>query len=183
MNATKMPRESSRRLRYVSAMDRCIPPSWPPLYKYLPKEFARSLVERGEVQINTLEACRRTEDAERGDPGEGMRITAALHQSFKEGDSVDPFIEQFVGKQMGKGTRFIDCNFSAREIFENLFVYCVSLLFDRRLMHQFPGYDACVRILDPVRFFHDLAHALGARIDEDDWIAADCLYVGRKARL
>ena len=46
------------------------------LFKYLRPEHAQSLLCRGDVRVGTLFEFREIEDAERGDPGEGMLRTA-----------------------------------------------------------------------------------------------------------
>ena len=151
-----------------------------PLYKYLPELHARSLVDKGEVLVTTLEKCRQAEmGRERTDPDEGTRLTIAPRQTFSwEGKgSADPFFDRFIGGT-GKGIRFIDSTFRLREVSEDLFIYCTTSRFDRALMEEF-GCDACVRIDNSWEFLRAVTDALGARVQRP-WRWGPCVYRTRE---
>jgi len=110
-----------------------------PLYKYLPSEFVKGFLTKGEVLFRTLSYFRRVEHRARGDAAEGVHI-----------DDPDNPVKL---ENLTTGITHIgDYRFLNSVDQENVYAFCCSQSYDQNLMAEF-SCNACVVITDPEVFF------------------------------
>jgi hypothetical protein len=134
-----------------------------PLYRYMHHDHARNLVELGEIQLTTVEACRRHEHGNpRKDIEEGIRSRIGLTPSHAVTiDQLPPFFHEFV---RGSGT-ITNSIFEQVQTARDAYLLCFSRVFTESLFQRF-RVDACVRIDDPESFIQTLTEGLQAHIEE-----------------
>ena len=132
----------------------------PPLYRFMTRVHARSLVREGKIRLGTLHDFRRIEEYgdERGDAGEG---TVVLHTSedFELGDGSpeDTFVRGTVFTEQSKGASFQNIRFRA-SIDANFYVCCFCNKLDPNAMHDFG--PVAIKILQPEKFVKEIAREL-----------------------
>lgn len=123
------------------------------VYRFFNKESEADALAAGNVWISTLQACRRYENAERGDRAEGTTVYATGRIA---GDTSDPelaLVAKRMGVEIGSNARnvaLID-NIVTTHV-DDALVLCTTELFDPSSLSQAFG-DHCVRISNPVEFF------------------------------
>lgn len=114
------------------------PPPWrvllPPVYRYLPEQFAAAFFENGELMLSSFVRFRRHVDEARGDSQEGRLITRAIG-----GDK-----ELWAVSAAG----------------QDALVVCGSLSLDRQIMEKFEGCNACIEITNVPSFGLEVARQL-----------------------
>lgn len=149
------------------------------LYKYMRKEHARLLLDKGRLRIGTLYEYRNAElhGSAIGDREEGVKN---LHldgtgQHWDAG-SIPEFAQTFfkLGPEANltlDGVRLVVPQQSC-----DYFLFCTSSILDAATMHKM-GYDACVVIEHPDRFFAAISHSFRHRGNFEG--AYECHYGSR----
>jgi hypothetical protein len=142
-----------------------------PLYKYI---HARDLVhvQRGSFRIGTLAEYRRTESYgnEIGDKHEGMistRMAPGVERNVTLGDG--SLESNLLASVIARGPKSIinitlgaDVRFHIENWSNDVYVFSTSSKFDPSTMDRL-GYDACVEIHQPERFFIALDRSMQRR--------------------
>lgn len=121
-----------------------------PLYKYLPKNWAETMIGRGSIKMDALSYFRDYEDA-------GVR------QDEYEGTLVHRPEGGLVVKKVASGEEVpldYSMEFTAHE--DDIFVYCLSTECSASIAKRF-GTDCCVEIAHPVKFIARLRNSLALR--------------------
>lgn len=152
--------------RSVSANTLSAPPSR--LYKYLPREFAESLVQRGSTRIGTLRDFRDEEKHGKGigDATEGTKtIHARLDGTFDGGTRETAAINQLGTIFIGEGCKDITFEGSmsvSQHTQPDALVWCCSTERSAKALTSIDGADTCVEIFDVTGFFDALDRAVRA---------------------
>lgn len=125
----------------------------PTLHKYLPRRYAHSMIEKGELMFSTLAWFQSYEDDQRGDRFEGTRKYfpvggLAVTRTERDGKPHPPVSFRTPNESLQSRARGRN----------HIFIYSTSL----QSGLGFDGADACVEICDPVRFVARLRSALQA---------------------
>jgi hypothetical protein len=154
----------------------------PKIYKYLLRQFAELLTEKGSIRIGTFGGFRAMEgfDPERGDENEGKLIKSMIlekdtpHTEWPQEMFTNIAIEgaPLIGKHGAKVSLTTDL--------PDIFMYCCSMKHDCELMKSF-GADSCVEIFD-IQNFGD---AISAKMTELNhgyqfFLAEPCNYSGHE---
>jgi hypothetical protein len=118
----------------------------PFLYKYLPSEYARAFLDKGEVLFRKLTYFIKQEDKVRGDPWEGT------HRNVSQNDCAI---------NLGDRKRIVG-EFSVLNSINNadlVYIFCLSELNSENLMNEFKS-DACIEIFDPDEFIRRIRFAI-----------------------
>ncbi|WP_150811492.1 hypothetical protein [Pandoraea sputorum] len=137
-------------------------------YKYLPTEFAASLVESGGTRIGTLTDFRRAElGAGIADADEGKKTVFAYLNGVYEHGAPEANALMQIGFAPPPGARyeFVNCTSEQTHEFPNSFVWCCSRRLSKRILREFEGADACVEILRIDRFLAELTKELRKHYD------------------
>jgi|SRR5215831_16171120 len=123
------------------------------LYKYLPRRYAATMIDRGELMFSTLAWFQNYEDAQRGDRFEGTRKYFPLGgldvtRTERDGKLHRPISFKATTESLQ----------SRATAHNHIFIYSTSL----QPGLAFDGADACVEIADPVKFAARLLSALKA---------------------
>ena len=132
-----------------------------PLFKYMRKEHALALLERGHIRIGTLYEYRNVEryGTAIGDTEEGVK-NLHLDGSGETWDAstIPEFARTFFNLGPGGAvTLQPGIRLDVPQQSPEYFLFCASSAFDKKAMQAF-GYDSCVVIEDPSRFFKALSH-------------------------
>lgn len=131
------------------------------LYKVLPLEYARALVDRGEMMWSTLTFFQNELDSTRGDPNEGSHRYFPVDglQVTRGERNGRPDHAQFALRGHGSQIKAFKCH--------HIFIYSTTL--DQKLAIGDSATRACVEIFDPATFFQQIARAVAthrkARLD------------------
>jgi hypothetical protein len=132
------------------------------LYRFFKLEEHADALCRGHVYLGKLEACRRCEDPQRGDIGEGK---TTYHSGVITGSHGDPHFDhvarQFGGLGFGSKNMTIS-NCRAVTELPDAWVLCLTMLPKSPDIETVGRYG--VRIADPVLFFDRVTNALNHRI-------------------
>lgn len=159
-----------------------------PIYKYLKRLHAETMVNDGIIRIGTLQDYRKEEKygTAIGDSQEGVRTTnipigatGSLH--------VDGAL---IAGNLFSNCRFVGNGanvmaFSINERASQYYIYCTSLSLDKKVMADFEA-DACVLIRDPASFFREITRALlmQAKVHKVEntlgYSAAPCVYSSKQ---
>lgn len=115
------------------------------LYKYLPRRYAATMIDRGELMFSTLAWFQNYEDDQRGDRFEGTRKyfpVGGLDVTRTERDGKPHPPVSFKASTESLQSRARGHN--------HIFIYSTSL--QTGLALALDGADACVEIYDPVKF-------------------------------
>jgi hypothetical protein len=131
-----------------------------PLYKYLPLQYANSLVQSGVVQIGTLLGFRDEEKygEEIGDKEEGTFTEfSALHGKLKP-EEMNEVQKAVVNIGQNSNVTFSNCIAVVKHESPDHYIYSTSKVFSLNLMRTISKdyaekYDACVKITNPTKFF------------------------------
>lgn len=149
------------------------------LYKYMLREHARGMVERGEFRIGTLYDFRKQEKygTEIGDSGEGKKTVSTVvnlaEMASDESDTLGrqkPFVSQFIDLQRGN-VILRDCHFEMRYESPDYYMYCFSDTADATIMERM-GKECCLEIRDAKSFLLALTECLVAK----DIAGGQCLF-------
>lgn len=126
------------------------------------RDHASRLLSEGILRVGTLHEYRNVEkhgdrigDAREGSKGAVLtvpRLEARLKKDLPE------FIRDRIKIGPGKVT-FINSSFLVTEESPDFYIYSTTNIYDKNAMLEL-GYDACVRLDDPVNFFRALSHTL-----------------------
>lgn len=153
----------------------------PTVYKYTHREHAEAMINEGKVRLGTLYDYRRQEHGGAiGDTDEGIyKVFSDEDFEYTGPSGASPFHRHFI---KGEGhARFQGIRFEHRRVTHNAYMFCCSSEFSESMMQKYraePGYDACVRINAPVRFFDEISKVLGREIT--DWVVGNCVYLKRE---
>lgn len=131
-----------------------------PLFKYMRRAHAHRLVAEGIARIGTLYEYR---DIERhgeivGDHTEGTKSAAMLvpYLEIRKQEDVPAFVRDRFKIGPNTTVKLVNSKFVVSEESPNYYVYSLAAEYSPAVMKEF-GYDACVRIDDPSRFFSALS--------------------------
>jgi hypothetical protein len=159
------------------------PPSYrvvpEPLFKFLPREHAVGLVERGSVRIGTAHDFRRTElhNPARGDPTEARPNSIALVDDLvvTPNAPAPEHLREFIDIGAGAAPPGVAPTRLQRSIFQrygerdqDYFVYCLAGHHGWELYDRFES-DACVRIVDVLGFVDCLRRHVAPESSGFDW--------------
>ncbi|CAD5270089.1 MULTISPECIES: hypothetical protein [Halomonadaceae] len=154
------------------------------LYKHLPLNFAKGLVERGEVRVGTLYEYRNEEAHGEGvlDTAEGTRNTfLEVDKMTITGKNQHPFISQFISVDETSSVIIDGCVFENPEVSKDCWIYCVSNSADLHVSENLSdNYDACVEIHKPHEFMLAIGRKLMKRAHCMGWW--QCQYLGRRVQ-
>lgn len=136
------------------------------LYKYLSKDFAKNMVNKGEIYIGTLLYYRHIEDITRVDSNEGKKSTV---NTFPEGDVITSK-EEFDNRlaflkdtntSYQSGTIKIDpgTKFIVNDDITDTYIYCTSKKCSQSLKKKFNA-SSCVEIYDVQNFLNAISRKL-----------------------
>ncbi len=138
------------------------------LYKYTRQRWLEDVLRKGKFRIGTLYEYRRYEHPEIGDLDEGKKQFVFFGTGTIKGLSSADLNKKFPKLQLGaasdKQVVHISCEHEpipvAIEVHApDCYVFCMTEVFDVEVMRRF-GYDACLEITDPTRFFMQLSKAM-----------------------
>jgi hypothetical protein len=154
-------------------------------YKYLKKEFLRGMLNNGTLRIGTLYDFRTQEGKEIRDENEGKavetEIIAGEKKTYKTVNDLPEKLTKYI-----TGNNIFDVTVgnwtmhTPREA-EDVYIFCLTKDADKQKMQNF-GYDACVEILDIVKFSVVMAVELflNGKIKYPFTTGGDCIYNERK---
>ncbi len=148
------------------------------VYKYLPRNFALSMLEKGQIKIGTLFSYRKDEIKAREDQGEGTKTLFAKEQTYKTEEIPERLLTDKIVKIEGNG----NLTFSNYIVgVPDAYIYCVSRNISHEIMTSFTDCDTIVEISDYKFVFQNLSRAFHTEgIIEDHYAIFDCDYSGRK---
>lgn len=139
------------------------------LFKYVRASNLPSIMQYGKFRIGTLFDFRKVEyhGEAIGDIGEGTHLTTLKTGvpklvSFEDNSPEALFFRTHLGNIHSQNQKIYlapDASITARTNSQNFFIFCSSLLFNANTMKEF-GYDACIKIEDPEKFFNALSHSI-----------------------
>lgn len=150
-----------------------------PLYKYMMKQHLEGFLKRGTLRIGTLYEYRKVENYGPviGDDAEGTQQTLF---EMPEGGRVDLssdtqeaiYLRQILpGVNNQKVPLQVNFQPGSQIIFggeaPELYIYCTAATFDAEVMEKF-GYDACLEITIPSKFFGVISRTLRHKCDFAD---------------
>lgn len=135
------------------------------LYKYMRKEHARLLLDRGRLRIGTLYEYRNAElhGSAIGDCDEGVKN---LHLDGNgeswDASSIPAFAQTFFKLGPEANLTLDGIRLVVPQQSNDYFLFCASTILDVTTMHKM-GYDACVVIEHPDRFVAAICHSFRHR--------------------
>lgn len=152
-----------------------------PLFKYMRKQHARLLLTQGKVRIGTLYEFRDLESHGDvvGDAGEGKK---SLHLHGK-GDTwtaktIPDFAKTFFNLGPEASMTLEGVTLQLPQESPDHYMFCATSEFNEAALSDF-GYDSCIRIDDPRRFFMAISHTI--RHQASFVGAFHCQYTSRDA--
>lgn len=150
------------------------------LYKYMRREHASLLLEKGTIRIGTLYEYRNTEEhgSVIGDPEEGIKTEFMEVGKEVWTEENQPEFSKSLIKVSGPGSHNIS-NFTLEKGYHSpdCYLFCTTETFDEAAMEDFE-YDTCVVIEDAERFFWAIAETIK---DKAEYIGAGrCQYTERR---
>ena len=142
-----------------------------PLYKYMMKHHLRSFLARGSLRIGTLHEYRSIESygSVIGDDEEGTHYTSFQIPQGGTVNLMDDTLEAVYLRKLllRENNRKIDLeiDLAPGAVFiehgksPDLNIYCATSRYDPIVMKRF-GYDACLKIEDPIRFFREISKVI-----------------------
>lgn len=154
-----------------------------PWYKYLPRKYARSLVEEGKVRIGTLYDYKSVEmhGDEVGDRTEGQLTEWSADKKPKRASEANRLEKMAI--KAGPGLILANNYVEIKHESPNVYLFCASEVFSTEIMIRMSAdcndqYDACVMITDPASFMKEIVEAFK---DEGKFIDGfRCVYMGRR---
>jgi hypothetical protein len=138
------------------------------LYKFMTKHWASELMKFGTVQVGTLHDYRNMEKhGKRGDADEGKLKYVENVGAATTLDKLSHIAKSLIHDPHGVGAHVTisDVNFTNRIDHPDCLVYCTSTSDDPSTDGGLDEYDACVKIVDPPRFFEAITMGLGRMTD------------------
>lgn len=123
----------------------------PPVYRYMQKEFASALMERGELRLSCIKTFQAHKDEARGDILEGSAhlLTRSGNWTFMSSVSVG----------------------------DSSYIICGSHILSQDIQKQFSGADAVIEIFDPANFALAVSNQLAGFING---VSSHCIYTDRQ---
>jgi len=127
-------------------------------YKYLPKQYAKELVEQGVIKIGTLYSYRSKYegDTQRSDPEEGITKHKPKNVTQNQDGTYNVSVRI---RPMFQGSIMMSQN-SYELSSANAYMYCFSSKKSKELMDNFEDCDTCVAIKDIKKFFELVSYKL-----------------------
>jgi len=150
------------------------------LYKYLRKQHADLLIKRGKLRIGTLYGYRDIEKhgTKVGDADEGKKsLYMKVGPEQWTADNQREFTKGSIKIANGISVHMENVSFQKSESSTDYYVYCATEEFDENALKDF-GYDACVVIEKPDRFFAAISRTLRHKCTFEG--VFHCQYVPRK---
>ncbi|HCG8492895.1 hypothetical protein HJ097_14955 [Vibrio parahaemolyticus] len=150
------------------------------LYKYMKKEHAKLLVEQGSLRIGTLYEFRDEEKhgKEIGDFQEGTKSTyMEVGEANWNTNNQPEFSKSFFKLSDGATLKISGITLEKPQNSPDFYIYCTTYEFDESAMRDF-GYDACVVIEQPERFFNCISKALKHKSSYEG--SYNCVYQPRR---
>ena len=125
------------------------------LYKYLKKEYAELLINKGNLRIGTLYEYRDIEKHGKiiGDEGEGTKsVYMEMNNVTWTKDTQPAFGKSFFNLGEGGVVHFDGITLEKPTHSPNYYMYCTTSVIDENALVDF-GYDTCVVIENPTKFF------------------------------
>ena len=133
-----------------------------PLFKYMRKQHARLLLNDGKVRVGTLHEYRDTEahGCVIGDDTEGTKnLFLDGHGETWTPASIPAFAKTFFELGHESSVTLEGIRLQVPQESPDFYLFCASSEFNEHALREF-GYDACVSIDDPQRFFAAISHRL-----------------------
>lgn len=145
------------------------------------------MLSNGRFRIGTLHEYRNVEQHGQwvGDAAEGTLVRTYKNtiEKFVPGKPIPKGLTPFYGNTNESATfTVIGGEFTYRETSPDYYIFSVSTSFDKSVMHDL-GYDACIRIVRPTRFFKALTQKLRKKIQYGHHGLFACVYRGRTINL
>lgn len=138
------------------------PTPMPVLYKYLRRSHAELLLKSGKLRIGTLYEYRNIEKhgAVIGDHEEGKSsVYMGIEDEIWTPENQPDFAKSFFNLGQGGSLRVQGITLEKPQESPNFYLFCATHEFDRKAMLDF-GYDCCVVIEKPERFFAAITHTI-----------------------
>jgi hypothetical protein len=155
-----------------------------PLYKYLPRVHAESLVTTGGIRLGTFAdyADEELHGEARGDAKEGKIDVFDNPAPFSSGDlrHVSPVVRHVVNSMVGHGgVSFSHCLFSMEQQIPDRWMYCTSDTLSITIRDSFQSADTAVQITDPPKFFYAIVQELERQGLAREHFTVRCVYGNR----
>lgn len=150
------------------------------LYKYLHREHAQLLMEKGTLRIGTLYEYRDTEKHGNvvGDADEGQKsLYMDVNDEKWTCDNQRSFGKKFIKVSPGASVHLENVAFEEKQNSPNCYIYSAAQEFDEKALRNF-GYDACIVIENPAKFFYAITRALRDKAVFEGFFP--CQYVSRR---
>ena len=150
-------------------------------YKYLKKEHAHSMLEYGRLRIGTLYEYR---DMEKhgsviGDDAEGKKSAfMEVGTETWSNDTQPNFTRDFFKAIDGGSFTISGITLEKPKESPDFYLYCCTTEYSKDVMEEF-GYDACVIIRNPERFFRALSKSLRHKVSSFQGVY-ECQYRERR---
>lgn len=167
-----------------------IPPNISEAYKFFSGEdeqYANSMVERGELQIGTLNYYRTVEskNLERSDSGEGTKkVFTDEKRRYYTTEELPPQIQGSINIVSGTLDNSAGHKISVNQSIDDCYIYCVSESMSQWNISKYG--PACVKIFNPTAFFLEIdksfrAHRSGSLVT-GGFSVQKCVYDDREQR-
>ena len=127
----------------------------PVLYKYLRRQHATELSDKGLLRVGTLYGFRKDESFGREitDPWEGKTALYAKESvvDWERPETIGPLVRRFFNIPAGSTGVMTNIRLKLTEQSEDVYVLCLSTTADPVVMERM-GYDACVAITNVAEF-------------------------------
>jgi hypothetical protein len=150
------------------------------IYRFFDDPSHADALVAGRVWLSTLEWCRRCEEPERGDSGEGTQI---YQSGTVSGTGADPHLQE-VARRLGvinsspDAGRVLIRDVTGVRRLSDAWAFCATLKFDPEALRSFGPY--CVRIDGPEQFFVLVTEALGSTFDVNEGALGSVTYAQRE---
>jgi hypothetical protein len=152
-----------------------------PLYRFFREEKHADDLRLGSVWISTLETCRRHEDPQQGDQGEGIHQYSISHVQGGSGDKEFERMAAQAGIHLAVGAGAQNVTIREHVSVNRLidaYVICTTEQFDPAKLSPTFG-EHCVRISSALRFFQAVNQRLLPFIDCKEAVLAPITYSDR----
>lgn len=147
------------------------------LYKYLPAQYAESMINKGTIRIGTLHVYKKDEVAARQDEDEGVKTSFTEEITFGELDIPEHIKKNKLIAIKGPSSITVQ---NVIEVVPNSYIYCMSGTKSDEIMKAFNDCDTCVEISNPnfvMNEIYEVMLNMGLILPEAHW--SYCDYSGR----
>ncbi len=153
------------------------------IYKYMNSKYVKDFLEKGSLQIGTIEYYKTFDHAEIGDPLEGMKSgkTVVEEGTFRDGAPLPGALGELLGANLalGGGIEFHNVSAIVDTTLANAYAFCATEVPNKASMIKC-GYDACIKINNPLQFAKIIGMKLHKqRLINPNFVAMLCKYEGK----